>query len=74
MCPRCLQRSSVGGDPRSADTRPAGGAGPLSKFKLNPPAVIMQEYTKAVREFVEEHPRSVTAVLVTGRQKLSHSL
>lgn len=34
----------------------------------------MQEYTKAAKEFVEEHPTGITAVLVTGRQKLNHSL
>lgn len=34
----------------------------------------MQEYTKSAKEFVEEHPTGVTAVLVTGRQKLNHSL
>lgn len=27
----------------------------------------MQDYTKAVKVFVEEHPAGVTAVLVTGR-------
>ncbi len=27
----------------------------------------MQDYTKAVKEFVEEHPTGVTAVLVTGK-------
>lgn len=34
----------------------------------------MQEYTKAAKEFVEEHPTGVTAVLLTGRQKLNHRL
>lgn len=43
-------------------------------MKVNLPGVIMQEYTKAAKEFVEEHPTGVTAVLVTGRQKLNHSL
>ncbi len=52
----CLQTLSLLKELRTVTT---------TQLKENLPGVIMQDYTKAVKEFVEEHPTGVTAVLVT---------
>lgn len=63
---------NVGGG-HTAETFAAEGAGlpyvTTTQLKEYLAVEIMQDYTKSVKEFVEEHPAGVTAVLLTGRLK-----